>query len=27
VGHETLVDAHRYNFGYGSDGRLKCLDI
>jgi hypothetical protein len=27
VGHETLVDAHRYNFGYSSDGRLKCLDI
>jgi len=27
VGHETLVDAHRYNFGYGSDGKLKCLDI
>lgn len=27
VGHETLVDAHRYNFGYGVDGKLKCLDI
>ena len=27
VGHETLVDAHRYNFGYSSDGKLKCLDI
>jgi hypothetical protein len=27
VGHGTLVDAHRYNFGYGSDGKLKCLDI
>lgn len=27
VGHGTLVDAHRYNFGYGSDGELKCLDI
>ena len=27
VGHRTLVDAHKYNFGYGSDGKLKCLDI
>ena len=27
VGHETLVDAHKYNFGYGEDGNLKCLDI
>jgi len=27
VGHETLVDAHRYNFGYSPDGKLKCLDI
>lgn len=27
VGHGTLVDAHRYNFGYSSDGKLKCLDI
>jgi hypothetical protein len=27
VGHETLVDAHRYNFGYSSEGQLKCLDI
>lgn len=27
VGHETLVDAHRYNFGYSKDGKLKCLDI
>jgi hypothetical protein len=27
VGHETLVDAHKYNFGYGKDGNLKCLDI
>lgn len=27
TGHGTLVDAHRYNFGYGSDGKLKCLDI
>jgi hypothetical protein len=27
VGHETLVDAHRYNFGYSADGKLKCLDI
>jgi hypothetical protein len=27
VGYGTLVDAHRYNFGYGSDGKLKCLDI
>lgn len=23
----TLVDAHIYNFGYGKDGKLKCLDI
>ena len=27
VGYGTLVDAHRYNFGYGADGKLKCLDI
>ena len=27
VGHGSLVDAHKYNFGYGSDGKLKCLDI
>lgn len=27
VGHGTLVDAHKYNFGYGQDGKLKCFDI
>lgn len=24
---DTFVDAHKYNFGYGSDGKIKCLDI
>jgi hypothetical protein len=24
---DTLVDAHKYNFGYSQDGKLKCLDI
>lgn len=24
---DTLVDAHKYNFGYSKDGKLKCLDI
>lgn len=27
TGYESLVDAHRYNFGYSSDGKLKCLDL
>lgn len=27
VGHGTLIDAHKYNFGYSKDGKLKCLDI
>ena len=27
VGRETVLDAHRYNFGYSPDGKLKCLDI
>jgi len=26
-GKDTLVDAHKYNFGYGSDGKIKCLDL
>lgn len=26
VGHETLIDAHRYNFGYNENGQLKCID-
>lgn len=26
VGHETLIDAHRYNFGYNEKGELKCID-
>jgi hypothetical protein len=24
---DTIVDAHKYNFGYGSDGKIKCLDL
>lgn len=24
---DTFVDAHKYNFGYGKDGKIKCLDI
>lgn len=24
---DTIVDVHKYNFGYGSDGKLKCLDL
>lgn len=24
---DTLIDAHKYNFGYSKDGKLKCLDI
>ena len=24
---DTLVDAHKYNFGYSEDGKLKCLDL
>lgn len=27
TGKDTLVDAHKYNFGYSLDGKLKCLDI
>jgi hypothetical protein len=27
AGHETVLDAHRYNFGYDSNGKLKCFDI
>jgi hypothetical protein len=23
----TFIDAHKYNFGYSKDGKLKCLDI
>jgi hypothetical protein len=26
-GKDTIVDAHKYNFGYGSDGKIKCLDL
>jgi hypothetical protein len=24
---DTFVDAHKYNFGYGKDGKIKCLDL
>lgn len=24
---DTLIDAHKYNFGYSHDGRIKCLDV
>jgi hypothetical protein len=24
---DTIVDTHKYNFGYGSDGKIKCLDL
>jgi hypothetical protein len=24
---DTIVDAHKYNFGYSSDGKIKCLDV
>ena len=24
---DTFVDAHKYNFGYDKDGKIKCLDI
>jgi hypothetical protein len=27
TGHKSRIDAHKYNFGYGLDGKLKCLDI
>jgi hypothetical protein len=27
TGKDTIVDAHKYNFGYGGDGKIKCLDI
>lgn len=27
TGKDTLIDAHKYNFGYSKDGKLKCLDI
>lgn len=26
-GKDTIVDAHKFNFGYGSDGKIKCLDL
>lgn len=26
IGHDTLIDAHRYNFGYNDRGELKCID-
>jgi hypothetical protein len=26
-GKDTIVDVHKYNFGYGGDGKIKCLDI
>lgn len=26
-GKDTFVDAHKYNFGYGSDGKIKCIDL
>jgi hypothetical protein len=26
-GKDTIVDTHKYNFGYGSDGKIKCLDL
>ena len=27
LGKETIVDAHKYNFGYGKDKKIKCLDL
>lgn len=27
MGKDTLVDAHKYNFGYGGDGKIKCIDL
>jgi hypothetical protein len=24
---DTIVDVHKYNFGYGKDGKIKCLDL
>jgi hypothetical protein len=27
LGKDTLVDAHKYNFGYSKDGKIKCLDL
>lgn len=27
MGKDTIVDVHKYNFGYSKDGKLKCLDI
>lgn len=27
TGKDTLVDAHKHNFGYSKDGKIKCLDI
>ena len=27
TGKDTLIDVHQYNFGYSSDGKLKCLDL
>ena len=26
-GKDTIVDTHKYNFGYGKDGKIKCLDL
>jgi len=25
LGRDTFIDAHKYNFGYSNDGKLKCL--
>jgi len=27
LGKDSLVDAHKYNFGYSKDGKLKCFDL
>ena len=27
VGGSGIIDFHKYNFGYGSDGKIKCLDL
>jgi hypothetical protein len=26
-GKDTIDDTHKYNFGYGKDGKIKCLDL
>lgn len=26
-GKDTIIDAHKFNFGYGSNNKIKCLDI